>query len=232
MGNKVLFITGTDTGVGKTVVAGAIAAYLREQGKSVGVMKPAETGCREKGGELVPADAALLKKISGTADTLELICPYRFAEPLAPAVAAKRAGMKIDVRRIKKNFADIASRHDVTIVEGAGGLMVPLSGKYLYLDLAEELGLPLVIVGRAGLGTINHTLLTVMAARSRNIEISAIILNQNYRAGGIAEETNPAAVKELSGVSRVLTLPYMPGPKYRSSLLRAGELLASQGFLA
>ncbi len=167
--SKGLFITGTDTGVGKTFVAGAIAAHLRSKGKSVGVLKPAETGCRERGGELYPADAMLLKKAAGTDDPIELICPYIFSEPLAPAVAAKRAKVKINIGLIEEIYKMLSERHDFVIVESAGGLMVPLSGKYLNLDLAQALNLPVVIVGRAGLGTINHTMLTVTAARERNL---------------------------------------------------------------
>ena len=101
---KSFFITGTDTGVGKTIVAGAIAAALRARGMKVGVMKPAETGCREKRGELFPKDASFLKKVSGSEMPLDLICPYRFSEPLAPAIAAARAGAEIDLQLINKKF--------------------------------------------------------------------------------------------------------------------------------
>lgn len=228
---KTIFITGTDTGVGKTIVAGAIAAYLRSQGMSVGVMKPAETGCREKDGELYPVDAAYLKKISGSTDPLDTICPYRFTEPLAPAVAAKRAGKKVNVELIKKRFKAIAESHDAVLVEGAGGLMVPLAGKYLFLDLAAELGLPLVIVGRAGLGTINHTLLTLNAARERGIDISGIILNQTRPESGASVESNPQVLKELGGTKRVFSLPYAPGGKSRpKNAFLLGKILADSGF--
>ena len=232
MNKHFYFITGTDTGVGKTVVAGAIALHLRARGVKVGVMKPAETGCRVKGGELIPADAAFLKKVAGSDDALELICPYRFSEALAPSVAARRAGEKINIKLIKKNFDAISANNDVVIVEGAGGIMVPLRDKYLYLDLAEELGLPVVIVGRAGLGTINHTLLTVNAIRARNLEISAIILNQGTKkSSGIAEETNADEIRALSGINRVFSLPYMPGgAKKRETLIEVGEQLESKGF--
>jgi dethiobiotin synthetase len=234
---KAFFITGTDTGVGKTIIAGAIAAYLREQGRSVGVMKPAETGCRPMtrdqakkyaggstkcvGSELYPKDAAFLKEASGTDDPLDMICPYRFAEPLAPAVAAERAGTKIKIAHIKEKLNTIAAGRDCVIVEGAGGLMVPLYKKYLFLDLAAELGLPLVIVGRAGLGTINHTLLTVHAARSRGLKISGIILNHTSKSGGVAEDTNPAAIKALTGIKRVIPVRYIPGIKKDERTLAA-----------
>jgi len=227
-----LFLTATDTAVGKTVVAAAIAAHLREQGLSVGVMKPAETGCCKRGGALHPSDADFLRRASATDDVLGAICPYRFSEPLAPAVAARRAKKEIDTRLIRKIYRAISKGHNTTLVEGAGGLMVPLCGSYLYLDLAAELGLPLVIVARAGLGTINHTLLTVNAARARGLEIYGIILNQARKGKlGPAEKTNPGAIAELTGISRVFSLPYIPGVKRsRAGLIKAGAALARQGF--
>lgn len=228
------FITGTDTGVGKTIVTGAIAAVLHARGMRVGVMKPAETGCREKRGELFPKDAAFLKKAAGSGLPLDLICPYRFPEPLAPAIAADRAGTTIDLRVIKRNFEIIRAQSDVVLVEGAGGLMVPLTGKKLYLDLAAELGIPLIIVARAGLGTVNHTLLTVSAARARKIEISAIILNQGRKnKPDAASLTNPETIMRLSGIKRVYSIPFLPGIGKNMTLLKkVGDGLLAQGFLA
>jgi dethiobiotin synthetase len=259
---KSFFITGTDTGVGKTIVAGAIAAALRARGMKVGVMKPAETGCRDMtasevhrysdggragtgkfhsygnakgaGLDLYPRDAAFLKKVSASDTPLNIICPYRFREPLAPAIAAVRAGMKIDLKLIRKNFEIIRAESDAVLVEGAGGLMVPLAGKKLYLDLAAELGIPLIIVARAGLGTINHTLLTVSAAGARKIEISAIILNQGRKnKPDAASLTNPETIMRLCGIKRVFSLPFTPGIGREPSLLKkAGDGLLTQGFLA
>ena len=228
------FITGTDTGVGKTIVAGAIAAALRARGMKVGVMKPAETGCREKRGELFPKDAAFLKKVSGSKMPLDLICPYRFPEPLAPAIAAVRAGVKIDLKLIRKNFEIIRAQSDAVLVEGAGGLMVPLTGKKLYLDLIAELGIPLIIVARAGLGTVNHTLLTVSAARARKIEISAIILNQGRKnKPDAASLTNPETIMRLCGIRRVYAMPFLPEIRKNMAVLKkAGDGLLAQGFLA
>ncbi len=231
---KTFFITGTDTGVGKTIVAGIIAAAMRARRLKVGVMKPAETGCREKRGDLLPSDAIFLKKASGSDLPLDIICPYRFSEALAPAVAAKRAGRKIDLRVIERNFEHIRAESDIVLVEGAGGVMVPFSGRKLYLDLAAELGLPLIIVARAGLGTINHTLLTVAAARARKIKISAIILNQGRKnKGDAASLTNPEAVKDYSGIKAVYSLQFIAGIKKNPALLKKGaDILLSQGFLA
>jgi dethiobiotin synthetase len=231
---KSFFITGTDTGVGKTIVAGAIAAALCARGMEVGVMKPAETGCREKRGELFPSDASFLKKVSGSELPLDLICPYRFSESLAPAIAAARAGVKIDLKLIHKNFEIIREQSDAVLVEGAGGLMVPLTGKKLYLDLVAELGIPLIIVARAGLGTVNHTLLTVSAARARKIEISAIILNQGRKnKPDAASATNPETIMRLSGIRRVYAMPFLPEIRKNMALLKkAGDGLLAHGFLA
>lgn len=234
MRKKAFFITGTDTGVGKTIIAGAIASWHSTNGESVGVMKPAETGCRMKKGKLFPADASFLKRASGSKAPLEDICPYRFAEPLAPAVAASRAGERIDIGSIKEIFRRIYSGSDITLVEGAGGIMVPLSGKYLFLDLAAELNIPLIIVGRAGLGTINHTALTYNAAKARGLKISAIILNQSRKGpSGAAEETNAQAIRETLGFRRVYWAPFVPGAKRNGvSLQRLATLLNSSGFLS
>ncbi len=254
---KCYFITGTDTGVGKTIVAGAIAAAMKARGLKVGVMKPTETGCREMtdaearrysggraeaeefnaegaGFDLFPADAAFLKKVSDSDIPLDIICPYRFSEALAPAVAAKRAGVKIDLRVIKKKFEHIRAGSDIVLVEGAGGLMVPFSGKKLYLDLASELRLPLIIVARAGLGTINHTLLTVSAATARKIKISAIILSQSRKnKENAASLTNPDAVKDYSGIKAVYSLPFVKGIRKDPALAKKlGDILLSKGFLA
>lgn len=201
---KGIFITGTDTGVGKTYVAEGLIRELRKNGVDVGIMKPAETGCRAHAGRLVPADAIRLVKASGVRDSLELVNPYRFAHALAPSVAAELAGKTISPAKIVNSFRRLSQRHDFIIVEGAGGIMAPLSGKYLYLDLAAALCLPVVIVARPGLGTINHTLLTISAIKKRRLKIAGVVINYaKDRKQGLAEKTSPAALEMVSGV-RVL----------------------------
>jgi dethiobiotin synthetase len=198
---KGIFITGTDTGVGKTYVAEGLIQELRDTGVDVGIMKPAETGCRTRDGHLVPADALRLKKASGVRDSIEFINPYRFTHALAPSVAAKLAGKTINPARVLNSFRLLSRRHDFMIVEGAGGIMVPLSGKYLYLDLVAALRLPVVIVARPGLGTINHTLLTISAIKKRQLKIAGVVINYaKDRKGGLAETTSPAVMEEISGV--------------------------------
>jgi dethiobiotin synthetase len=204
-----LFVTGTDTGVGKTYVSAGIATALKRRGVDVGVMKPAETGCRISVGRLMPKDALLLMKSAHVNDPLSLVTPYRFRKPLAPSVAAAREGKKIDPDKILKAFNALRERHEFMIVEGAGGVMVPLCGQYAYLDLARKIGLPVLIVARPGLGTINHTLLSIAALKGHKIAIAGIVINyaQDWKQG-LAEETSPAVIEKISGIRIVGILPY------------------------
>lgn len=199
--NSGLFVTGTDTGVGKTYVAAGMAKALKYRGVDVGVMKPAETGCRMRAGRLMPGDALLLMKAARVKDSLSLVNPFRFRSPLAPSVAAERDNKKIDPDKILNAFNSLRERHDFMLVEGAGGIMVPLSGQYTYLDLAHAMGLPVLIVARPGLGTINHTLLTIAALKGRNIAIAGIVINYALDVKpGLAEKTSPAVIEKISGI--------------------------------
>jgi dethiobiotin synthetase len=196
-----IFITGTDTGVGKTYVGAGLAEALREKGIDVGVMKPAETGCVLRKGVPVPRDTLKLIKAGGVDDPLDLVNPYRFLDPLAPAIAAAREGKGINIRRIVSAFHSLARKHTCMLVEGAGGIMVPLTTGHYYLDLAGILNLPVLVVARPGLGTINHTLLTVMALRSRRLRIAGIVVNHcSKKRPGLAERTGLRALERLSGV--------------------------------
>lgn len=207
--NKGIFITGTDTGVGKTYVACGIASELRKNGIDVGVMKPAESGCRIRKGSLIPADALALAQAAEVNDHLDLVNTYRFREPLAPAVAARLEGKRIDLRAILRSFRTLASRHDFMLVEGAGGIMVPLTSRLTYLDLAAKIGFPALIVARPNLGTINHTLLTVEALRKRSVPILGICINDcTCTRHGLAERTSPAIIAQLSGVPVLANIGY------------------------
>ena len=208
MGNG-LFITGTDTGVGKTFVACSLAAYLRELGYRVGVMKPAETGCEEKDGALVPNDAVRLKNASGTTEPLENICPYRFSEPLAPSIAAERAGVQIDIDHLLSVYNDIKAKHDVVLVEGAGGLMVPLLPSYTYADLARVAKLPIVVVAANKLGVINHLLLTLEHAGCKGLNILGYVLTRISTEVSLAAETNREVLAGLTGMPCLGELPYV-----------------------
>jgi dethiobiotin synthetase len=164
-----LLITGTDTGVGKTLVAGAIADWFRRRGFRVGVLKPAATGCVRRREGLVGEDAEFLAHHSNTPFPLDVICPQRYAEPLAPAIAAERAGIPLDWESIQRSIDAIARESDVLLVEGVGGIMVPMDPKHTFLDVAIWLRAPALVVARPALGTINHTLLTVNALRPAKV---------------------------------------------------------------
>ena len=222
---KAYFITGTDTGVGKTVVTGALAAALAARGLSVGVLKPCESGCAEKAGELVPADALFLRYMAGCDDSLDAVCPYRLAAALAPGVAAQREGISIDPARIKELFAASCRRHDSVLVEGAGGLLVPVTDRLLTIDLVKQLALPLIIVGRLSLGAINHMLLTVREAERAGLAVAGIILNQTEQEHGLAEQTNPAIICRFTDAPLLGIMPFVPESdrRDRQTLARLAE---------
>ena len=206
---KGIFITGTDTGVGKTYVGSGIASALRARGIDVGVMKPAETGCGARQGSPVLHDAQLLMRAAGSSDPLDLVAPYRLRDPLAPAIAAEREGRKIAFTKILTAFRMLSVRHRFMIVEGAGGILVPLTFRRSYLDLAASISLPVLIVARPGLGTINHTLLTIAALRSRKVPIAGIVINHCAKGvQGLAERTNPAVMERISHVPVISVVRY------------------------
>lgn len=185
------FVTGTDTGVGKTMVSCGLAAALRREGYRVGVIKPAETGCaRAADGGLIAADAELLRFFAESPDAPALICPQRFEEPLAPEVAARRAGSAVDMAAILSAHGRIAGAADVTIVEGAGGLLVPLTPEATMADLARSLGLPVLLVVGSKLGAINHALLSAEVIRARGLGWAGYVINFLGPGPDIAAETN------------------------------------------
>jgi dethiobiotin synthetase len=206
-----VFVAGTDTGVGKTLVACGLAALLRESGYRVGVMKPVETGCEERDGKLFPQDALYLKEASGCEAPLEKICPYRFKDPLAPSVAAERSGAKIDIGHIEALYDELSSKHDITIVEGAGGLLVPILPHYTYADLARLLNLPLLVVAANRLGAINHLLLTLEHASCRGLPVLGYIFNRLDAQPSLAADTNRGALLSLTAVPYLGEIPYIEG---------------------
>jgi len=207
---KGLFITGTDTGVGKTWVGAGLIALFKERGFDMGVMKPVESGCRRENGCLIPEDATLLKEMASSEDELEIINPYALEHALAPALAAEREGVEIRLEVIKRAYDLLTSRHDGVIVEGAGGLLAPLAGDYFMADLAKEWGLPLLIVTGAKLGIINHTLLTLYCAQQREIPVIGIVMNHTTDLKGLAESLNPAALKRWAKAPFLGTIPFLP----------------------
>jgi dethiobiotin synthetase len=205
---KGVFITGTDTCVGKTFFACKLAALLRDSGYRVGVMKPAESGCAERQGRLFPEDAILLKDASASQDPLDKICPYQLREPLAPSVAAQRQGITLKIDKLMDLYDEISSGHDITLVEGAGGLMVPLLPSYTYADFARALKLPVIVVAANRLGMINHLLLTLEHARCKALKVLGYVLNQLESGASLAAETNREALSTLTAVRCAGELPY------------------------
>lgn len=209
---RAFFVTGTDTGVGKTTVATAVLAAASARGLRTGCMKPAESGCaRNANGELMPADALALRAASNMGQALESVCLYRFAAPVAPGVAADQCGEEISIERIKAGFAALAAEQpDVALVEGAGGLLVPLGRGVMVADLAQSLDIPLLVVGRPGLGTINHTLLTIEVARARGIDVAGFIFSAHAAdMDEAAMRVNGVEIEKASGVRSLGCLPWV-----------------------
>lgn len=213
---KGYFITGTDTGVGKTLVAGGLAALCGKKGLDVGVMKPVATGCNcidgAIDGALVSEDAVFLKNAAGTADEYEIINPVRFEQPLAPTVAARLNNTTIDLEKIYAAYAVLRKRHDFLIVEGIGGLLVPLGDRYFVADLVDEMGLPLIVVCRPALGTINHTLLTIASALERKLKIAGIIINESSDGcNETVKRTNRDEIARFTGIPILGAIPFLRG---------------------
>jgi dethiobiotin synthetase len=203
-----LFITATDTGVGKTVIASAIANWFHRRGKRVGVCKIAATGCVWRGDRLVSEDAESLARASESRFPLEVICPIRYVEPLAPAVAAERAGIPLDWSLLQQSLDTLAFQSDVLIVEGVGGVMVPMDDRHTVLDAAAWLKLPTVVVARPALGTINHTVLTVNALRRAGVDVAGVVINRCLaNSTDVAEQTNPAAIEKWGRVPVLCRVP-------------------------
>src|SRR5262245_38549324 len=205
-----VFITGTDTGVGKTVVAAALAFEMKRQGAAVGVMKPIETGISNA--RPSQSDAARLQAILESDDALGAICPFRFELPLAPQAAAQAERRQIDTTTIHRVYRLLSRRYEYVVIEGVGGVHVPLAPKVEVLDLVAKMKLPVVVVGRSRLGGINHALLTIEALRCRRIPIAAVILNQTAptrsKLDRLQERTTVEIVRRKAGVPVLGPLPY------------------------
>ena len=209
-----IFVTATDTAVGKTFVAAGLAKALKALGLDVGVMKPIASGGRKTESGLISDDARVLAEAIGTPDELALVNPVCFEAPLAPLVAARLEGVRVDLGAVWRAYETLAARHEFLVVEGIGGLLVPLEGKWTVRDLARELGAPVAIVARDALGTINHTAMTVECARSGGLDVRGIVLNRLPGApGDLSCETNAREIEDLTGVRVVARLGPSAGPE-------------------
>lgn len=239
-----LFVTGTDTGVGKTVVAGAICAALAARGERVTAFKPVVTGLDEPAGGGWPADHELLAAAAGGgapgrtvaggaapaggagAPTPHDVAPYRFGPAVSPHYAAELAGARVDPARLRDVACEASAGADALICEGVGGLLVPLADGYLVRDLAADLALALVVVARTGLGTINHTLLTVEAARAAGLPVAAIVMTPWPADPEPIETSNRSTVERLTGIPVATLAPTSP-----ATLAAAGAALPLDDWL-
>lgn len=222
-GGRGLFVSGTDTGVGKTVVACALLRTLRGRGFDVGVMKPIETGV----GELGPLDASALREAAGVGDDLSDVCPLAFGLAAAPNVAAAAEGRRIEVSELLASFDRLRARHELIVVEGAGGLLVPLLDDFCMADLAGAFGLPLVLVARAALGTINHTRLSLREAERRGLDVAGVVVSHASGRLSTADEANLSHLRrELGGLLLGEIPPLAPGTRPDAECLDVERLLA------
>jgi dethiobiotin synthetase len=213
------FITGTDTGVGKTHVTAALLRELRRRGIKAGAFKPVACG---SGGR---NDAKIYQRLMDHEASLDAINPIYLRHSLAPMIAAKLEHRRIDPEAIVGAYLRFQDQYDVVLVEGAGGLLVPATKRYFVVDLAWQLELPVIIVGCLGLGTINHTLLTVRQAQAMDLKVAGVILNDTTGHRGLAERTNITAVPELSGVPLLGVVPHARQPDVRAIVQRIKKRL-------
>lgn len=214
-----LFVTGTDTGVGKTVVTAALAAALRAQGLNAGVWKPVQSGTLLGSGA---SDAERLLQYTGMNERAEAVAPFTFAAPLTPLLAAKQAGLTLTLQEIVAAGEPLMNRYGSLLIEGAGGVAVPLTDDALVADLISELRIPALIVARSGLGTINHTLLTVSFLRQYKIPIIGFILNDG-ESTSIHDDpsivTNAELIERYSGIQFLGRFPCLHGETNTETLI-------------
>jgi dethiobiotin synthetase len=205
-----VFITGTDTDIGKTVITTGLISALRARGYDIGGMKPVQSGAIKQDGQLLAPDIEFLLNYTDLADAYDLLNPIRLEPALAPSVAAKLAEKEVDINQIMTAYQNLQTNYQGLIVEGAGGLMVPLTDDFLIPDLVKSLDLPVIVVARPDLGTINHTVLTVKAAQNLGLEVLGVIIN-GYQAAeaGVAEKTNPDLIAQLAEVPILGVVPYV-----------------------
>lgn len=228
-----LGVTGTDTGVGKSVVSAAIVAMLRGRGLRVAAMKPAETGLAP---DAPDSDAALLRAAAGGGDPIDLVRPFLLPEPLAPWVAARRAGTAVDLPLLDDAFARLSADRDAVVVEGAGGLLVPLTAEMAFDGLFARWGLDVVVAAGNRLGVLNHTLLTARAAEAAGLRVRCVVLNELAPPdpADVARATNFDALRELLAPIPVAAFPHAADardPRSLPALAAAAEAAGLAGIL-
>lgn len=206
-----LFIAGTDTDAGKTIMAAAIVAGLRSKGMDCGFLKPVGTEAVMVDSRPVNPDAVFVKQMAGLSEPAWELNPYCLRAPLAPLAAARLENTELPYEEVVRKTVSYCAEREFAIVEGAGGVLVPLAQGKLMLDLMAEAGLPVLVVGRAGLGTVNHTLLTIRAVRDAGLTVAGFCFSGGERsAADCSPSLNPDLVVEFSGAPHLGTLPYLP----------------------
>ncbi len=226
--NKGFFITGTDTGIGKTVITAGLLGALRGRGTNAIAIKPIQSGGILRENQLVSEDAFFYGAVTDLPYTTRELNPICLQASLAPAVAAEVEGVLFNLETILEHFRKISAEHQLTLVEGAGGLIVPLIGtKITVADLALKMDLPLLVVARPNLGTINHTCLTVAYAKSRGLKVAGIIINMyNHQDPGVAERTNPGLIETMTGVPILGLVPKVEGLSVEGENPQAADLIS------
>ncbi len=232
-----IFVTGTDTGVGKTMVCAALTAQWRVEGVDAVPMKPIQTGCVEQDGQLHAPDLDDVLRAAGLQPPLQecsWMAPYRFVPPCSPHLAAQQAGEELSLPHIVACFHQLAARHRVVLVEGAGGVLVPLGQGRTMLDLMLALQLPVLLVARPGLGTINHTLLSLRELRRAGLQPLGVVFNETTpTCRGAIETDNPRIIAELAAPLRTWQLPFTPDARTLAGLHHLPsfqELLPQQAY--
>ena len=219
-----LFIAGTDTGVGKTILAAGLTRLSRHKGLRGLAVKPVETGCAIRSGQLYPEDGGFLTEASENDLSLDECVPFRFSVPAAPARAAAMAGTRLCLADLVEHVAALAETADIVVVEGAGGLLVPIQDNLMMIDFIERLGYPTLLVGRRRLGTINHTLLSVEALKHRGLETAGIVLSSSEDHCGVEEEFTPHDIACMAENIPVTVLRHLAPDIRRDSLEIALEI--------
>jgi len=202
-----VFVTGTDTGVGKTIVAAGIAGAMKRDGIDVGIMKPIATGIPQKNG-FKSSDAELLAKMAGSTDPENEINPIFLPLEASPLAASMALNVDIKLDEVFSAFKRLTSKHEFVIVEGIGGVMVPIKQNYFVIDMIKEMNIPVLVVSRAALGTLNHTLLTVRTCREYELNVVGIVVN-GARDNNVIEKTVSEMIHELTGIFVVGSIPFV-----------------------
>ena len=205
---KAYFITGTDTGVGKTAITAGLAGAMRKLGVNVGVMKPIATGIAKKTG-FKSLDVEILAEASGTKDSEDLINPVFLPIPTSPYDATKLLSLQIDMPLVLTKFTKLLSIHDVLLVEGIGGVMTPITKKFFVADMIKTMGIETIIVTRSTLGTLNHTVMTNNMCKNYDIKVKGLIVNNFDEKGSAAEKNAPITLHEITGLDILGVVPYI-----------------------